>query len=168
MKVFTLQDVPGSSSKSMDSGLGSSSLVTVSSVATSFSVVTAPLEVTIPSVVTAALEVTIPSVVTAPSEVTPVLAVASEVTIPSVVTVLSVVTIPSVVSASSKSNITSAPGAPPVQLSEGGVEANKEQTCRRRKKLNRNIQELFGGNYEERRQFGVADIFNTLGYAVSC
>lgn len=134
----------GPGSKSMDSGLGSSSLVTVSSVATSSSVVTAP------------------------SEVTPVLAVASEVTIPSVVTFLSVVTVPSVVSASSESNITSAPGAPPVQLSEGGVEANKEQACSRRKKLNQNIQELFGGNYEERRQFGVADIFNTLGYAVSC
>lgn len=29
------------------------------------------------------------------------------------------------------------------------------------------VKDLFEGNYEERRKFGVVDIFDTLGFAVS-
>lgn len=53
------------------------------------------------------------------------------------------------------------PGPSPRRQSVAEMRANLEA------KGSAAIKELFEGNYEERRKFGVVDIFDTLGFAVS-
>ena len=58
------------------------------------------------------------------------------------------------------SQLLKVPGLTPRRLSAAEMQADLETK-------GSVVKDLFEGNYEERRKFGVVDIFDTLGFAVS-